>query len=265
MKTRNCQPKLHVLDNKASKALKRLITTQNTVFQFLEAYDHRVNAAERAIRTFQCHFISGLTLVDPNFPLYLWCQLLEQAEITLNLLRASQTCPKISAYTHLHGTFDFMATPLAPPGCKSIIFEDPVLRKKYATHGKLGYYLGPTMDHYRSFRFYILETHGIRICNTDQFFPTQSKIPTIQPETAVIAATQNIIKTLKDPQIMQLHNLPDRHKTALQDLADLFNTNSHHSEQLAPRLPKNTTKPIATPTTIPWPKSTQSANPHNIP
>ena len=46
LKTRNCHPKLHVLDNEASKALKRLITTQNAVFQFVEAYDHRVNAAE---------------------------------------------------------------------------------------------------------------------------------------------------------------------------------------------------------------------------
>jgi hypothetical protein len=56
---------------------------------------HRRNAAERAIRTVQNHFIAGLCSVDPNFPIHLWDRLVPQAEISLNLLRGSWINPKL--------------------------------------------------------------------------------------------------------------------------------------------------------------------------
>ena len=45
--------------------------------------------AERAIQTFKNHFIAGLSSTNPNFPLHLWDELLEQATITINLLQQS--------------------------------------------------------------------------------------------------------------------------------------------------------------------------------
>jgi hypothetical protein len=55
----------------------------------------------------------------------LWCRLIRQAKITLNLLRASRINPCLSAYTQLSGAFDYNATPLVPPGIKCIIHEKP--------------------------------------------------------------------------------------------------------------------------------------------
>jgi hypothetical protein len=53
------------------------------------------------------------------------CRLIRQAEITLNLLRASRINPCLSAYAQISGAFDYNATLLVPPGIKCIIHEKP--------------------------------------------------------------------------------------------------------------------------------------------
>jgi hypothetical protein len=121
--------KLHWMDNEASKAVKDLLTKDFKLeYQLVPPHVHRRNAAERAIRTFKNHFIAGLCSADNNFPIRLWVKLLPQAEITLNLMRASRKNPAISAYEAINGTFDNNKTPLAPPGCKVIIHEKPSQR-----------------------------------------------------------------------------------------------------------------------------------------
>ena len=84
---RNMTPKLHVIDNECSKLLSDYIQNNNTKIQLVEAYNHKINAAERAIQTFKNHFVAGLCTAHPQFPLQLWCKLHPQAEISLNLLR----------------------------------------------------------------------------------------------------------------------------------------------------------------------------------
>jgi hypothetical protein len=54
-------------------------------------------------------------MTDKKFPMKLWVHLLEQAQLTLNLLRQSQLHPHLSAYASLFGQFDFNKTPLARP------------------------------------------------------------------------------------------------------------------------------------------------------
>ena len=44
------------------------------------------NAAEHAIHTLRDHFLAILVGINDAFPKYLWYLLLEQAEITLNIL-----------------------------------------------------------------------------------------------------------------------------------------------------------------------------------
>ncbi len=79
------KPKLHILDNEASKAFKSAIK-ENCALQLLPPDTHRRNVAERAIQTFKSHFISILAGVDPSFPTKLWDRLILQAVMTLNLL-----------------------------------------------------------------------------------------------------------------------------------------------------------------------------------
>ena len=154
------KPHLHWLDNEASKALKNFIDEEQTKYQLTPPHIYRCNAAERAIHTFKNHFISGLCSVDKNFPLHLWCRLLDQAELTLNMLRTSRMNPNLSAHEQLHGMHDFNATPLAPPGSKCIAHEKSSQCGTWAPHGQHGWYIGPAPKHYRCYQIYIPKTQG---------------------------------------------------------------------------------------------------------
>ena len=98
LKKRGFKPTLNVLNNECSNMLKERIIKERMNIQHVEPDNHRVNAAVRAIQTFKNHFLVGLATVDANFPLQLWCELLVQAEITLNLLRKLRVDKTKSAY-----------------------------------------------------------------------------------------------------------------------------------------------------------------------
>ena len=54
----------------------------------------------------------------------MWDRLLEQAEMNLNMLRASRCNPKLSAYNYISDTHDFNKVPLAPLGTKVVIHKN---------------------------------------------------------------------------------------------------------------------------------------------
>ena len=219
---RNCAPKLNIMDNEASRAVKRFITNTTAKYQLVEPHNHRVNAAERAIRTFKNHFVAGLASTHPQFPLYLWDELLPQAELTLNLLRSSRTCPKLSAHAHLHGIFDYNATPLAPPGCRAIIYETPDQRKSFGTHGTPAFYTGPALEHYRCYKFFVPSTGGTRICATAQFFPTNVATPLATPADNLLLAANRLVLALKQPVLSLTQNISRNHLSALEKLSNIF-------------------------------------------
>jgi hypothetical protein len=117
---------MHWMDNEASKGVKDLLTNEyKLMYQLVPPHIHQRNAAERVIRTFKNHFITGLSSADDQFP----------TKITLNLLRQSRVNPKISAQEAINGKFDFNATPLAPPGSKVVIHEKPGQRNSWDPTG----------------------------------------------------------------------------------------------------------------------------------
>ena len=130
-------PKMHVLDNECSKVLKEYMEEENETFHLVPPHLHRRNAAERAIQNFKNHFISGIVSTHKDLPIHLWCRLLPQAIVTLNLLRPSIINPTLSAHAQLHGLFDFNATPFAPPGTKFIVHQKPTIRQSWASRGKM--------------------------------------------------------------------------------------------------------------------------------
>jgi hypothetical protein len=129
MTTKGFKPKLQTMDNEASTALKKYFTEK-------EMHCQRTNAAERAIRTFKEHFKAALATVDPDFPVHLWYRLLPQAEITLNLLRASRPHPQLSTTAHYHGLIDYNKTSFGPQGCKIIAHEKTAQRRTWEAHGQ---------------------------------------------------------------------------------------------------------------------------------
>jgi hypothetical protein len=165
------KPKLQTLDNKASADLKNFFTTNDVEYQLVLPHWHSRNAIERAIQTFKEHFVTGLSLVDPDFPLHLLDRLLPQAEITLNLLRTSRLHPQLSAAAHFNGLIDYNKTSFAPPGCNIIMHDKTAKRCTWATHSQHGYSLGPAMHHCRCQKVYISATASERIVYTQVFSP----------------------------------------------------------------------------------------------
>ena len=75
---------------------------------------HRKNAAERTICTFKNHFLPKLATCPPHFPIAEWDRLIDQAQLTLTLLRAARIHPKLSAQAYLFGNHGFNKVPFLP-------------------------------------------------------------------------------------------------------------------------------------------------------
>jgi hypothetical protein len=86
---------------------------------------HHRDWAERAICTFKDHFMAVLAGVDSAFPPYLWDLLLQQAKLTLNLLRQATLNLQISVWDFFQGPFNFNKMPLGPVDCHVLIHTNP--------------------------------------------------------------------------------------------------------------------------------------------
>jgi hypothetical protein len=193
------QPKIYILDNEASAELKRALTKYDLQYQLVPPHVHRRNAAERAIRTFKSHLLACLATCDPEFPISEWDRILFQAELTLNLLRSSRVNPKLSAYAYLHGNFDFNQTPLAPPGTKVLVHLKPDQRPSWAYHGEEGWYVGPSMHHYRCVQCFMPTTSRVRDVDTVEFFPATIPFPAVTTEDYLKQAAGDILGILRNP------------------------------------------------------------------
>ena len=192
-------PNTYVMDNEISNDLKAALTKNETSYQLVPPYSHKRNLAERAIQTWKNHFKAGLASLNPNFPLSEWDRLLHQANITLNLLRSSRSNPKISAYTYIFGEFNFLATPLAPPGTKIVTHIKSGKRGTWELNGEVGWYVGPSMQHYRCVECYFPRTKQVRTCDTVTFFPTNVPFPKVTLVDFLKQAATDIVTILTHP------------------------------------------------------------------
>jgi hypothetical protein len=222
---RGFKPRLQKLDNEISDDMENFMIQQDIDFQLTPAGLHRRNLAERAIQTFKNHFISGLCSTHPDFPLVLWDKLLNQCLITLNLLRQSRVNPQLSAYAQLYGPFDYSKTPIAPPGMKVLIHERPDDRGSYDPHGISGWYIGPSMKHYRCHRVWVTSTCSERISDTVTWIPHGISMPTSSTTDIIIAAANDLTKALKQ-SVQAPSPLPTETTKALETLTTIFRNHS---------------------------------------
>ena len=188
-----------VLDNECSAELKAALRKHKKQYELTPPNMHRRNAAERAIRTFKNHLMAGFATCDKAFPVAEWDRLLVQAELTLNLLRTSRINPNLSAHAYLFGNFDFNRTPLAPPGTKVIIHKKSKDRGSWDYHGVEGWYIGPSMEHYRCLKCYNPDTYSEVDTDTVQLIPNQTPIPVYTDVDALKQAVADILHILKNP------------------------------------------------------------------
>jgi hypothetical protein len=118
-------PNFQIMDNKVSTSVTSFLKQQGISYQRVPPHIHRRKASERAIRILKAHFIAGIETTNAHFPMHLWCRLVHQATVTLNLLRNSRLNHKLSAYAQVFGPYDFNVTPLAPPGTRTGAQEKP--------------------------------------------------------------------------------------------------------------------------------------------
>ena len=218
-----------ILDNEISGDFKQSLAKKGIQYQLVPPHVHRRNAAERAIRTFKNHFLAGLASVDPNYPIHEWDRLIPQAELTLNLLRNARANKALSAYAYLFGPFLFNSTPLAPPGTKVVVHSKPDQRASWAYHGELGWYIGPSLTHYRCVRCYIPETRREKDTDTVQYFSHDNSIPTTTIDDHLKNALQTISTILHDKDFKNANpilNMSDDTISALQQLTTILKTST---------------------------------------
>ncbi|KAI2504487.1 Reverse transcriptase (RNA-dependent DNA polymerase) [Fragilaria crotonensis] len=199
-------PDLHILDNECSHDLKDAFTKYNIQFQRVPPKEHRVNAAERAIRTFKNHFVSVLCTVDSKFPLTEWDRLLPQTTLTLNLLRSSCIHPSLSAHASLFGQFDFNRTPLAPMGTQIVAHTSADTRTPFGEHGKVGWYIGPSLEHYRCWKCYFTDTLHERDVLKVDFFPEKIAFPKFSRDDYLKQTAEDMLHLLQDKTCSPLHD-----------------------------------------------------------
>ena len=80
----------------------------------------------------------------------------------------------------MFGEFDFAATPLAPPRTKIVAHIKSGQNFKWELSGEVGWYVDPSIQHYRCVRCYFPCTKTTRDCYTVTFSPTTIPFPEIK-------------------------------------------------------------------------------------
>jgi hypothetical protein len=111
-------------------------------------------------------------------------------------MRASRTNPNMSAYEAIHGPYNWNRFPLAPLGCKAIIYKSPEARGLWGTRGTDAWYLGPLLDHYRCNQYFVPKTRAYQILGSAELFPQHCQVPYMTAKDQLKAVTEEMITTL---------------------------------------------------------------------
>ena len=194
---RGLKPHVLILDNECPDVLKKYLRNNNVKFLLVPyPHVHHSNLAEHAIATFKDNIIAGLAILDPLFPMQLWCRLIPQAPTTFNLLRPLAINLKFSTKAVLSSAFDYNATPLAPPETRVIAYDTPSNRRPWVLHGKDGWYIGNNSEHYRCHKIYIPKTRAKYIARTVELFPHLYDMPANSSVDAAMEAARYLTTAL---------------------------------------------------------------------
>jgi hypothetical protein len=186
------------MDNEVSENMKNHIKDNcRLTVELVPPGCHQQNAAEVAIRNFKAHFLSVLAGVAKDFPPSLWNRLLPQTEVTLNLLRQSNTMPTRSAYAHLNGPFDYNKMPLAPMGCEVQVHKKSDSHGTWAYHSVDGWYLSTLPEHYRMHVCHIKSIKSNQLSDPVHFKHKHITNPALTHDDKIMKAVAELSKILK--------------------------------------------------------------------
>jgi hypothetical protein len=130
----------------------------------------------------------GLRAFQKPFPIANWCRHTNQCDYTVNMLRPCHQNPALSAFKSMEGSFSFDATPMAPPETEVLVHLKPVQRKSWSFHASNGWYIGPSLKHYRCIRTIMEGTGGEQLTGTFCFKHHAMPVPTITSTDRIVAA-----------------------------------------------------------------------------
>ena len=158
--------------------------------------------------------------MDPEFTKYMWDTLLQQTELTLNLLCQATINPKMSAWEYFNGPFDYAATQLVPLGSIVMIHNTVKTRKSWDQRGQEGFYIHPNLQHYQCLTIFDSKTKCVSISDTMDFLHTYLQQPTLTPEYRIVHAVQLLTCAI---QYVKSNNKASQ-LAAIQELKNIFNT-----------------------------------------
>jgi hypothetical protein len=98
----------------------------------------------------------------------------------------------ISAYHGLHRQpYDFISHPVAPC-CTLLVAHEPV-REKWDNYGRIGFYLGPALTHYRSYHYFVTDTNASRIYDSVMFYPAPLVLPGASRFDQLLQLTERLV------------------------------------------------------------------------
>ena len=188
-----------ILDREVSTDFKKTIVEDwCATYQLVPPNFHRRNLAERAICTFKAHFLVVLAGVYPNFPKFIWDNLLVQTELAINLLQQATLNPRMSAWEYFNGAFDYTATQLGPIGCNTMIKTSSNNRKSWDQRGREGFSVGPALQHYRFIQAIDRKTKKLIIIDTAEYLHQYLTQTHITAEYRMTHAIHFLYAALKD-------------------------------------------------------------------
>jgi hypothetical protein len=135
-------------------------------------------------------------MTDSKFPLQLWDKLASQVKNTLNLMQALCIDPNMLAYEAIWGPYDLNHFPLAPLGCKAVIYESPDAQGSWGSRGTDTWYLGPLVDHYQCNHYFIPKTRACQISGSAELFPHHCQVPFLSRKDHLQELTKEMVSTL---------------------------------------------------------------------
>ena len=87
----------------------------------------------------------------------------------------------------------YLATLISPPGIKIAIHKKSSQRSSWSYHATEGFYVGPSMHHYRCMRCYLPQTRTEIDSDTLEFIPTSVPVPKTTTESYLNQAVSDIL------------------------------------------------------------------------
>ncbi len=102
----------------------------------------------------------------------------------------------MSAYEAIWGPYNLNRFPLAPPGCKVVIYKSPNAQGSWGSCGTDAWYLGPLVDHYQCNHYFVPETRAYQISGSAKLFPQHCQVPFLSTKDHLQELTNKMVSRL---------------------------------------------------------------------